>query len=282
MQYLYLLLIILGVSFQNIIKKPYAKKTGGRGASTFSLILSLSALIFFIVTTNGFTLDVGIIPYSILFAASYICATVFALMAIACGSLSLTALLISYSLILPTAYGLIFLNDSTSAGLVPGLILLAVSLFLTNAKREKSEISIKWIIFAVLASVGNGMCSVSQKMQQVKFNGAYKNEFMIAALVIVVLFFALYSIIKDKREIKKYIKLGWKEGVFCGLANALVNLLVMVLSATMPASLLFPLISGCGILITHLVARFYYKENLSKIQTVGFVFGLVSVILLNI
>ncbi len=79
-----------------------------------------------------------------------------------------------------------------------------------------------------------------------------------------------------------FIKAGWKEAILCGLANAIVNMLVMVLSGTMPASLLFPLISGGGILITHLVARFYYKEKLSKIQTLGFVIGLASVILLNI
>ena len=81
---------------------------------------------------------------------------------------------------------------------------------------------------------------------------------------------------------KTYTRLGWKEAIFCGLANAVVNLFVMVLSDTMPASLLFPVISGGGMLITHIIARFYYKEKLSRSQNVGFIIGLVSVILLNL
>ncbi len=282
MQYLYLTLVIFGVSFQNIIKKPYTQKTSGKGSYTFALLLSLTALIFFAVTSKGLDFNSGLILYSSLFALSYILGTVFALEAISCGSLSLTALLISYSLLLPTIYGLVFLKEPIGALFVPGFILLVISLFLTNAKSEKVKINFKWIVFATLASVGNGMCSVSQKMQQVKFNGAYKNEFMILALSIVAAFLLVYSLIKERRKMTSFIKAGWKEAILCGLANGVVNLLVMVLSDAMPASLLFPLISGGGILITHLVARFYYKEKLSKTQTVGFIFGLVSVVLLNL
>ena len=282
MQYLFLITVIFGVSFQNIIKKPYTKKTSGKGSYTFALLLSLTALVFFVLTSNGLAFNPGLILYSSLFAVSYILATVFALEAISCGLLSLTALLISYSLLLPTIYGLVFLKDTIDALFVLGFILLIISLFLTNTKKEKVKINFKWIIFASLASIGNGMCSVSQKMQQVKFDGAYKNEFMILALSIVATFLFVYSLIKERREMTGFIKAGWKEAILCGLANGVVNMLVMVLSGTMPASLLFPLISGGGILITHLVARFYYKEKLSKVQTVGFIIGLASVILLNL
>ncbi len=282
MQYLFLFTVVFGVSFQNVIKKPYTQKTRGKGAYTFGLLLSLSALLFFVFTSKGLSFDPRLILYSALFAASYILATVFALEAISCGSLSLTALIISYSLLLPTAYGLVFLKDPIGKWFIPGFLLLVISLFLTNAKSEKLKINFKWLIFVTLASVGNGMCSVSQKMQQVKFDGAYKNEFMVIALAIVSAFLAVYSLIKERREMMFFIKAGWKEAVLCGFANGVVNMLVMILSGTMPASLLFPLISGGGILITHLVARFYYKESLSKTQTVGFVIGLVSVILLNL
>ncbi len=282
MQYLYLTAVIFGVSFQNIIKKPYTLKTGGRGSYTFGVLLSVSALLFFIITSKGLDFNTGLILYSALFAVSYIMGTVFALEAISCGSLSLTALLISYSLLLPTVYGLVFLKDPIGAQFVPSFILLVISLFLTNAKSEKVKINFKWIVFATLASVGNGMCSVSQKMQQVRFEGAYKNEFMILALSIVAAFLLVYSLIKERRQMTSFIKAGWKEAILCGIANGVVNLLVMVLSDTMPASLLFPLKSGGGILITHLVARFYYKEKLSKMQNVGFIIGLASVILLNL
>ena len=71
--------------------------------------------------------------------------------------------------------------------------------------------------------------------------------------------------------------------VLNGIANALVNLLVMVLvSKGMAASIMFPVISGGGIVLTTLVAIFIYKEKLSVNQYIGLLLGTVSVVLMNI
>jgi drug/metabolite transporter (DMT)-like permease len=80
--------------------------------------------------------------------------------------LSLTSLFISYSLLLPTFYGLIFLGDKVSIFFAPAIILLVTSLFLINKRSDKKQINPKWIFYVVLATVGNGFCSVIQKMQQ--------------------------------------------------------------------------------------------------------------------
>ena len=49
----------------------------------------------------------------------------------------------------------------------------------------------------------------------------------------------------------------------------------------MPVSLMFPLVSAGGLIITYAVSKFLYKETLSKTQFIGFVFGLAAVIFLN-
>ena len=277
-----LISIIVGVSAQNIIKKPYTQKSGGKGAFIFGALSSLAAMIFFVISSGGFKWESGLIPYALGFALSYGTSTVFSVLATATGSLSLTALIISFSLMIPTFYGLIFLNDPVSVGLVPGLILLAASLVLINLKSDSVKITPKWLLYVFLAFVGNGMCSTVQKMQQVAYDGAYKNEFMIIALTAVVTGLLTVSFISEKSEIKCCIKFGWYFALPCGIMNGIVNLFVMLLSARMPVSLMFPLVSAGGIIITYFVSRFIYKEKLTRLQLIGFVLGIASVVLLNI
>ena len=282
MNYIYLILIILAVSFQNIVQKPYTQKTEGKGVFTFTLMSSLAALLFFIITSKGLKFDSGILFYSFFFALSYMTCSVSLVAAIGSGSLSLTTLINSYSLMLPTLYGLIFLKDAIKPGLIPGIILLAISLFLTNKKGSDKKFSVKWLIYVSLAFVGNGMCTIVQKSQQLAFDGAYKNEFMIAALSMVVILLIPVVLKKEGKNALSLIKTGWKWALPCGLANGLANMLVMVLSGIMAASLMFPLISAGGLIITYLVSKFFYKEYLTKLQTAGMFVGLASVILLNL
>ena len=291
MNFIYLISIIIGATMQNVFKKSFTQKTNGGGYYFFGALSSFAAMLFFVVTSKEFEWNAGFIPYSVGFALSYGAATVFSTAAVSCGSLSISSLVISYSLMVPTLYGLVFLNDPISIGLIPGLILLAVSLLLINAKNDKTPITFKWVVYVLLAFLGNGLCSVVQKMKQVKFDGAYKNEFMIIALAIVALLTFVISLVTECKKdgkaisstvIKGYVKCGLVLALLCGGANGLVNLFVMILSGLIPVSLMFPLISGGGIVLTYIISRLYYKEKLTKTQLIGFLCGTASVILLNI
>lgn len=263
------------------MKKTYTQRTNGAGVYFFNILLSAAALLFFVVTSSKFSFDISFIPYSIGFAISYAVAAVFMVLAIAYGSLSLTSLFISYSLMIPTFYGLI-IGDPIGKGFIPGMILLVISLFLTNKSGEKANVSFKWLSFVFLSFLGNGMCTVVQKMQQIASNGAYKNEFMIVALAIVIVIMLIMSVLKERTEIKFFAKVGWHWAVICGVLNGMVNLFVMILSGKMPVSLMFPLISAGGLIVTFLVSRFFYKEKLTKLQLAGFLCGVASVVCLNV
>ena len=277
----YLVTIIIGISGQSIVKKMYTNKVADGGIYFFNTVLSAAALLFFAVTSSKLHFNLSFVPYSIGFAAAYSVASVFAVLAIANGSLSLTSLFTSYSLMIPTFYGLM-IGDTVGMGFIPGMVMLVVSLFLTNKTGEKAKISFKWIVYVFLSFVGNGMCTVVQKMQQVASNGAYKNEFMIVALAIVTVVMLVMAMFKERKEIKAYAKVGWFWAIVCGALNGLVNLFVMILSGRMAVSIMFPLISAGGLIVTYIVSRFFYKEKLTKMQFIGFIFGLAAVVFLNI
>lgn len=283
MQFVYLICIIFGISGQNILRKVFSEKTGGNGVYTFSTLSCLSAAVFFALTASDFHWNKELLPYGIFFALSYGTATIFSILALSCGPLSLTALISSFSLMIPTFYGLIFLKDPVSFGLYPGLALLAASLFLINKKSNGTQgVSLKWFLYVLLAFLGNGLCSVAQAMQQKRFAGQYKNEFMITALMIVVAIVGIASLVKEGKQTGKYIGKGWYLSLGCGALNAMVNLFVMILTGLMNVSLMFPLMSVGGIVVTFIVSKVFYKEKLTTAQHVGFLLGVGAIVFLNL
>ena len=283
MQYLLLILVIILVSAQSVFQKQYNLKVKNPNVFMFSGFLSLSAMLFFIIS-SGFKISFNseFLPYSVGFGISYTAALIGTVYAIRYGSLAISNLVVSYSLLIPTLYGVIILKDDVSFLAYLGVLLLLISIFLLNAKKSEMKFTIKWIIYAIIAFVGNGMCSTFQKMEQIRFDGAYKNEFMIAALVVAaVILFIMALIQKAKRE-KNELKLCIKLASISGIANGLANFLVMFLTGVMPNFVLYPSISAGGIVLSFFIAIFAYKEKLHKIQIVGYILGVISVILLNI
>lgn len=282
MNFAYLTMIILGVAGQNIAKKPFADRAGGKGSYFFNFLMSIAAALFFLFCSQGLSFDPGILPYAIGFGATYSLCSIFSIRAIACGSLTLSSLVISYSLLVPTAYGLLVLKDPVGIGLIPGIVLLAVSLFLVNKPDKNTKFSFKWLLYATLAFLGNGLCSTIQKMQQQAFDGAYKNEFMILALVLSAAAMFGMMLATERKQLPDAVRAGWYLPVICGVLNGLVNLLVMILSHLMPVSVMFPSISAGGLILTYIVSRFLYRESLTKTQFIGFILGIAAVIALNI
>jgi len=282
MNAIFLLLIILGISTQHISVKAYSTKA--KGSYSFSMAKSLVALIVFIVIAGkNLTFSSESIIYSVAFAIAYSLEAIFTVLAIKTGPLSLTSLLGQYSLIIPTFYGLLMLNEKAGLSLIIGIVLLLISLFLINleGKKEEKKITLKWVIYVALSFIGNGGCSTVQKVQQINCNGAYKSEFMIIALIITVITLFVCTLISEKDVMVDSLKKGFPYYSICGLANGAVNFFVLVLATRMPASVMFPIISAGGIITTALVSIFIYGEKLSLPQKIGMVLGIVAVVVLN-
>lgn len=284
MNYILLLIIVIGLTLQQIASKSYGEKVQG-GEYSFTMGTILIALFFFVLTSGGkFEFSTSYIWYSVLFAISTSVTLIFTLMAINEGPLSLSSLITQYSLLIPTAYGLLVLGEPIGTTLIIGVIFLLVSLVLINIEKkgEEKKITLKWGIYIFLAFVSNGACSTVQKVQQLECSGQYKNEFMIIAYAVSVVALAIFMLRFERKQCIQNLKQGLGQIVVRGLGLAVVNFLVMVLSNTMEASVMFPIISAGGIVMTFLVSLFLYKEKLSLLQYIGLMLGIVSIIFLNI
>ena len=106
---------------------------------------------------------------------------------------------------------------------------------------------------------------------------------MILALLAVSVFFFILSLLKEKTQILPSLKSNAVFMIITGLANGIANLFVMILiSRKMEASIMFPIISGGGIILTCAVSVIFFKEKLSLKQYIGLILGVTSVILMNI
>ncbi len=284
---LLLLGVILTLSLQNITKRISSDRAKGSGAFFFAAISSLFALIVFLFNSIGEGLDfqLALLPYSIGFAVTYSMAVIFLFLAIREGSLALTSLIVSYSLIIPTIAGLILYKESADLMLWIGLGLLMLSLLFINMGKKSEEhikITPKWLLFVSLAFLGNGGCSTFANLQQRSFEGQFKNEFMIIALLIVVAITLIAALISDRKGIPAQIKSGGLWSAIGGLSNGITNLFVLILSNAMPASLMFPMISAGGTLCMVAVSVFFYKEKLTLQQFIAVILGLGAIVFLNL
>ena len=281
------LLILLDISVsstQTFFRKPFTTRFGGKGVYLFNAFAAVAAIAFFIVSAGKLAWEPGILPYAIGFGISYAVSTVCSLLAISCGPISLSSLIMAASTLIPTFYGLLFLKEEVRlATFLPGLILLMLSLLVANKPQKGEKISGKWLFFAVLAAVGNGGCTIFQTAQQVAFKEQYGNEMMILALLFVLVVSALLTLLPaERKEIKSHLKHAWYGGLACGALNGANNLLVMILRPMVGAAVLFPVLTGGGLIAAYLISTLAYKEKLSALQTAGFVLGIGAVVLLKL
>lgn len=281
--FLIILKTIANISESVMIKKYNAKHSAG--GMFFTGILSLFALIFFFVSDkNGLNFPTAMLPYAIAFGFIYCISYFLTFVALACGSFTLSMLIISYSLVFPILYGITFLHESVSVFTCSGLILLMISLFFVRENKDEKEkkFSVKWLIAITIVTIGNGLLAIIQKIQQLKFNNECNNEFMIIGLSVSALVLLTCGIIRDRKQLKEIIRYGIPYAGTAGVANGLNNLLTIAVNNLLPLSIVSPVCSGMKIVISFLSASILFKEKYMKRQIIGVGIGVIALVLLNL
>lgn len=283
MEYLLLCVSAAGSTFQNFMSKQFNAKGKAINPYFYATISAFMAMMFFVITSGGkFDFTVGILPYSIIFGVVYGITSFSTVKAMKYGPMSITSLMVSMSMVVPTLFGIIVLNDPIGMFTYIGLGLLILAIVLINIKKETGmKFSLKWVVFAALTFFGNGFLGTLQKVQQLTFNGAYKSEFMIIALMIVWVSLLIIGAVQQGDKKLMFTECVKYAGP-AGLANGMVNLLGLVLMGMLPTAVLFPLRSSIDMVLTFVIAMLVFKEKPSVTQALGYTAGVVSVILLNL
>ena len=203
--------------------------------------------------------------------------TLFGYKALMNGSMALTSLLVSYSVIIPVLFGVVFLHETVGITQIFGFLLLLISMYMLNKKTAAVQTSGSWFIFVAITFICNGICSVVQKYHQCLYPSSYCKEFMIYSLFVTFLLFLVTSLFKHE---KKSVSLAGYAAV-AGILMGLGNYLVLTLSSKMNATILFPIVSILSMLFNIIVSRLCFKDRFSKIQLAGIGMGVISVLLIK-
>ena len=287
MNYFLLFLTALFIIFQKVCQDRYNARRDS-GVFLFSGMISFFAMCFFMAVNRNWVWSSELIVPAVAFGLSYAAATVFVVLAIKCGSLAKTTLITSYSLMVPALAGLIVLREPLGVPMLVGMVLLVLSLWLTNYRKKsadapKEKITLKWIVFVLLAFVGNGMCSTVQKLTP-HFLGSDINQnlYMIAALGLSSVVLITASFLTKETNLKATLKIGAPLALLDGLFNGAVNYLAIYLNQFIPASVMFPVLSAGEIILIVPYSLLVRREKFTAAQWAGFAVGVVSVVLLNL
>ena len=291
MDYIYLAITVICSASAGVFGAYYNQKTAQRRdpSPLYNLLYCLTALIGWAVlfaTSPSFV--AGVLPYSIAFGLSYAICQIGLINALRTGSVSLTSLFLQLSLIGTTVWGFFFWNETFSLIIGVGLVLVGVSIWLClykgkATKEESVPFTPQWLLFVLMAVVGNAGCAIIQKTQQRQFEGKYGNQLMVVAIAISVLFNLVIYLRSDRSDTKPILKDATLFPVGAGLFNVILNLLVILLAtSTVPSSLVYPVIAVGGLAVTTLFSLIAFREKLKYWQWIGIGIGCIAVVLLSL
>ncbi len=263
---------------QSAFTKSAAQRLGWQGQMAFNVVKMMAALIcFFVIFMGNVTLHLPTVIYAIIYAAALFCSAYFGYLALMSGDMALTSTIVSYNIIIPTAFGFIFLKEEINALKIFGFILLFISVYLLKSKSSGSKRSKIWLPCVLATFLGNGIGRIVQKLHQTAFPGAFCNEFTIYSSLFMCVAFLIAAIIKKEKTAGKSIKFAAPAGILEG-AN---SYLLLLLSAKVNASVLFPITTVFHMLFTVMVSRILFKDRLLPLQVVGIAVGIISIILIK-
>ena len=288
MPYVYLLVSVFMGASSSVFGKFFGRKNEGvKDATKLYNFLQLTSVfsIWFIVYTFNFSFEVCVLPYCLLFAACFTVCNVGIINALKHGPTTLTALFNSLSLIVTTIWGFLFWETEVSLIVLTGLTLVTIAIYLClyTGKKEDKKFSWKWLLFVLMAFLGNAGCSIVQRTQQIQFSGQHKYMLMtFATLLSATACFVIY-LCGDKTNSKEILKKSWYFPVTAGICNVVLNLFVMLLATSpLSPSLIYPVIGVGGLMVVTLVSLFVFKEKLKWQQWLGIVIGAIATVLLSI
>lgn len=279
---LYTLIVLFTVT-QSLSTKFYAKSSNN--PYFYNAIKSFFALPLMLLL-NGFNIQFDTI--TLILGITYgisLCLSMYSgYKALQTGPMSLTSLIVSFSIVIPILYGFIFCNESVTTYKIFGILFLMLAIILINTNSKKNpdtKINLKWCIFVLLTFLANGICSVIQKKHQILCPGKYAEEFMFFSMLLCAVIYILISL--KKFPLKQLLKTKGKWlGVLSTIAGTMANYLTLILVGMENASVLFPIISSGTIFTTVLCGVIVFKENLKFNQIIAIICGIASIFFLKI
>lgn len=287
MAYLLIVPVIICVFLQQLADKLLSLKTENPDSQRLrylfcNAVASFLSVLVYGVMTGAYheAIHWPTVGFGVFFGFSYCFAILLAAYLVQTGSFAFASLIISFGPLIPTLFGLIALSEPLKLHVLIGIVLLILSLLCINLKKTE-RIRPLWMLLSIIAFVLNGLCSTIQAYHQTLYHRGgvlFMTTATLISLVVTGIYFAMSRQKTSRAEVMVCIQCGTMRGV----VNIVVNFLVIYLVGVLPSSVLFPSVSAGGVVFSFLASWLLFKETMTRNEKIGFVVGLVSVLLLNL
>lgn len=262
--------------FNNICKKEL--KTNDH-VYRFNMVTYAVCICLFGVAIINSNVSVYTITLGVLFGVITALSNLYKMLALSAGSMHITLLITTSSMIIPTMSGLFFGEPFNIRKLIIVFFLIAF-IYLSLGKTESIKADRRWILFCTLAFIFQGSIGVLQKIHQTSIYKAETNGFLFVAFICSLIYSSLMA--KKSFNELKFTKKHFVFAVVCGICTYGMNFLNLKLSGLLPSQLFFPLVNGSAIVLSSLMSVLIFKEYLSKRQLIGLCGGIVSLIAIGL
>lgn len=226
-----------------------------------------TALVFLLI--SGFQVEYS--TYSLVMAmAMTVCSTAYSILGFRVlkhGSMAIYSIfLMSGGMLLPYIFGLCFLDETVNVFRILGIMLLLVAVVLSNGTSK--AISKKQLILCFAVFFLNGGVSILSKCHQISSRPHVDSTVFVlyAALARIVLSAAVLPFCRKEASLR-FSRRSTPLLIAAAAAISGISYFMQLVGATtLPATVLYPMITGGSIIFSAFSGRIFFKEKLSKAQ----------------
>lgn len=287
MGYLLLFLAALLHQVETVIVKKYGQKHQV-GGMFFNAVICLFSMVFFVVTDkDGLNFPKEIWAYGIISCGMFAAGFYYMYAALKTGSYALTKLLSSFSGIITISYGMFILKEPANWLTYVALFLVFLSVFMMNygkkdAQDTKKSFSVRWLLYVIVTLAANGFIGIIRRAQQIRFDAACDNEFMIISLGGAFVALTLFGLFMERERLGYIVKHGTLYGAIAGAFNGATNFTTLLVLLYLPISVSTPISTGAGVVLSFAISILFYKEKFTKMQFSSAIIGMIALVLLKI
>lgn len=298
-EYVYILITVLGIGLTFSISKLYQTKYSGvKALLTFSFWLAIGGFLFSFFV-NGCKINFASITLwcSLIVAVTIGFDNVAGVVAFKYCKMSLyTTFIMAGGMVIPSVFGVLFLQETLSVWRILGIVAIIAALVIPVFEKTEEKTSKIGLLLCVAVFVCNGLNNVASKVHQTSANALTTQDFLIymnvwyflLSLAIALGYWAVKARKKSAEGISVEEKrpIDWKERVkpillillssLIGSTGTSFNLLA---AKTVDASLMYPLITGGGMAITALCGRIFFKEKITKLNAISLCVAVLGTVL---
>lgn len=252
--------------------KQYQDKAGVSLAAGlhYNIIIGIVTFLLFWIF-NGFKMYWSTYSFIMAFIISFlgVVYTILGFTILKQGGMAIyTLFLMTGGMILPYIWGIIFLDEAVTLLRIIGLIAIMAAILISNRGKitaTKTQLLLCFIIFIM-----NGFVSIVSKMHQINevYEIAGTTDFVIYTGIGKFVFSYIAMLFIPKAEKKQLPKLKMVVPIISASAilSGVSYVFQLIGASNLPATVLYPIITGGSIIFSALAGKLFFKEYLSVNQ----------------